>query len=247
MLEINQVHLSLGRLKVLNGLSLSVPAGQRHAVIGPNGAGKTTLFNLLSGRYRPQHGRVVFDGRDITGLPPHRINRLGLARSFQITNVFPGLSVFENVRQVVLARRGVRFDFLRRVDGFTQVADETMTVLGRIRLAGKRDVLAGELSYGEQRALEIGLTIASQPKLVLLDEPTAGMSADETREAIRLIDEVTRDHTLLIIEHDMEVVFSLADAITVINYGEILASGPPEEIRGHAKVREAYLGDRCLA
>ena len=244
MLEVTDLHKSFGKVQVILGVSLSVPQGQRHAIIGPNGAGKTTLFHLFSGNYKPDRGRIVFDGRDITGLPPHKINRLGLARSFQITNVFPGLSVLENVRAVVLARHRKRFNFYQTVESMKLVNQESLAVLEEIGLADRRRRLAGELAYGEQRALEIGLALASDPRLILLDEPTAGMSMDETREAVKLIDRVTEGKTLMIVEHDMEVVFSLADVITVINYGQVLASGTPEEIRNHPKVQEAYLGSQ---
>jgi branched-chain amino acid transport system ATP-binding protein len=244
MLEVKNVSISFDKLAIIEDLSFKVPKGQKHAIIGPNGAGKTTIFNMLSGRYKPSKGKIIFENRNITGLSPYRINRLGLARSFQITNVFPGISVFENIRQVVLSRHRIRFNAFSRVDAMTEITSESMDILDQIHLSMKKSVSAGELSYGEQRALEIGLTIASRPKMILLDEPTAGMSMDETREAIKLIDSVTKDHTLLIIEHDMEVVFSLANIITVINYGQILTSGPPEEIRGHKKVKEAYLGNR---
>lgn len=242
MLDVQDLYKSFGSVRVIDRISLSVPAGQRHAIIGPNGAGKTTLFHLFSGHYKPDHGEIVFDGHRIAGLPPHRINRLGLARSFQITNIFPGLTVHENVRAVVLSRHRIRYDFWRSVERMDVIHQETVKILESIGLANKSDRLAGELAYGEQRALEIGLTLASDPKLILLDEPTAGMSIDETREAVKLIDQVTKGKTLIVIEHDMEVVFSLADIITVIHYGKVLASGPPEEIRGHPKVKEAYLG-----
>jgi branched-chain amino acid transport system ATP-binding protein len=242
MLEVQDLYKSFGSVRVIDRISLSVPAGQRHAIIGPNGAGKTTLFHLFSGHYKPDHGQILFDGQRIAGLSPHRINRLGLARSFQITNIFPGLTVHENVRAVVLSKHRIRFDFFRSVDRMDVINRETVKILDSIGLANKAGRLAGELAYGEQRALEIGLTLASDPKLILLDEPTAGMSIDETREAVKLIDQVTRGKTLIVIEHDMEVVFSLADVITVIHYGKVLASGPPEEIRAHPGVKEAYLG-----
>ncbi|MDO8943828.1 MAG: ABC transporter ATP-binding protein [Desulfobacterales bacterium] len=242
MLEVTALHKRFGPVQVINGIHLTVAAGQRHAIIGPNGAGKTTLFHLFSGNSTPDSGAIVFDGRPIAGLPPHRINRLGLSRSFQITNIFAGLSVHENVRAAVLSKHGVRFDFLRPVGRMAAINRAAAAILEQIGLTDKADRLAGELAYGQQRALEIGITLASDPKMILLDEPTAGMSIDETREAVRLIDRVTRGKTLLIIEHDMEVVFSLADVITVLNYGEILASGSPAEIRGHPKVKQAYLG-----
>jgi branched-chain amino acid transport system ATP-binding protein len=242
MLKIRGLHKSFGQIQVIQGMTFTVDPGQRHAIIGPNGAGKTTLFNLITGKYKPQQGQILFNGKDVTGFSPHRLNRLGLARSFQITNVFPGLSVLENVRSGVLSRHGIRFNLGLNVDSRKAINEESLKLLKTIGLADKKDQLAGELAYGEQRALEIGLTLGSEPQLILLDEPTAGMSVDETRETVKLINEITRGKTLLIIEHDMEVVFALADAITVIHYGKVLASGPSESIRVDPKVKEAYLG-----
>lgn len=242
MLELRGLHKFLGEAKIINGVSLSVRRGECHAIIGPNGAGKTTLFHLISGNYAPDEGKIIFNGRNISGLPPHKINRMGLARSFQITNVFPGLSVLENVRAVILSKHRKRFNLFRNVERMPRINLESFEILKQLGLADKAEAFAGELSYGQQRALEIGLAIASNPQMILLDEPTAGMSMDETREAVELIERVTRGKTLVVIEHDMDVVFSLADNITVINYGEVLASGLPEEIRGHEDVRRAYLG-----
>jgi len=238
------LYKDFGGQNIIKGLSLSLDRGKRHAILGPNGAGKTTLFNLLSGLHKVSSGRIVFNGRDITDLPPYRINRLGIARSFQITNVFPKLSVFENVRAVLMSKHKIRFNFLRNILKWKNLENEILAVLDQIGLQEKREVQAGFLSYGEQRALEIGLTIASDPEVILLDEPTAGMSIDETRKAIKLIDKVTQGKSLLIIEHDMEVVFSLADVITVIHYGTNVATGSPKEIRANQKVKEAYLGDQ---
>jgi len=243
ILEVKDLYKHFGNLTAVNGISLSVGKRKRHAIIGPNGAGKTTLFNLLSGRFRPSQGQILFRRRDITGMSPYRINRLGISRSFQIINVFPQLSVFENVHTVLMSKHNIRYDFLRSLKRWKNVTDETFHLLEQIGLLDKKDVLAGFLSYGEQRELEVGLTIASDPDLILLDEPTAGMSMDETRQAIKLIDRVTQGKTLVIIEHDMEVIFSLADVITVMQYGKIVTTGSPEEIRKDQRVREAYLGD----
>jgi len=237
------LHKDFGNLTAVNGVSLSIGKGKRHAIIGPNGAGKTTLFNLLSGRFKPTQGRILFHGKDITGMPPYRISRLGIARSFQIINVFPQLSVFENIHAVLMSKHHIRYQFLRNLKKWKNVTEETFPLLEQIGLLDKKDVLAGFLSYGEQRALEVGLTIASDPELILLDEPTAGMSMDETRQAIKLIDRVTKGKTLVIIEHDMEVIFSLADVITVMQYGKVVTTGSPEEIRKDQRVKEAYLGD----
>jgi branched-chain amino acid transport system ATP-binding protein len=238
------LHKDFGSQKIINGISLSIGRGSRHAILGPNGAGKTTLFNLLSGFHKATSGRIIFKGNDITGLSPYRINRLGIARSFQITNVFPKLSVFENVRTVLMSKHKIRFNFLKNIRKWKNLEQETDAILEQIGLREKKEAQAGFLSYGEQRALEVGLTVASDPEVILLDEPTAGMSIDETRQAIKLIDKVTQGKTLVIIEHDMEVVFTLADVITVIYYGTVVATGSPEEIRANQKVREAYLGDQ---
>jgi branched-chain amino acid transport system ATP-binding protein len=243
ILEIIDLYKNFGDLVAINGFSLCVMRGKRHAIIGPNGAGKTTLFNLLSGRFKPARGRILFNGRDITGMSPYRISRLGIARSFQIINVFPQLSVFENVHAVLMSKNHIRYDFLRNIKRWKKLTEETVSLLEQIGLLDKKEVPAGFLSYGEQRGLEVGLTIASNPEIILLDEPTAGMSMDETRQAIKLIDRVTKGKTLVIIEHDMEVIFSLADVITVMQYGNIVATGSPEEIRKNQKVKEAYLGD----
>ncbi len=242
ILEVKDLYKHFGNLTAVNGINLSVDRGKRHAIIGPNGAGKTTLFNLLSGRFRPSQGQILFRGQDITKMPPYRISRLGIARSFQIINVFPQLSVFENIHAVLMSKHHIRYHFLRNLKKWKNVTEETFPLLEQIGLLDKKDVLAGFLSYGEQRALEVGLTIASDPELILLDEPTAGMSMDETRQAIKLIDRVTQGKTLVIIEHDMEVIFSLADLITVMQYGEVVTTGAPEEIRKDQRVKEAYLG-----
>jgi branched-chain amino acid transport system ATP-binding protein len=243
ILEMIDLYKNFGDLMAINGVNLSIGRGKRHAIIGPNGAGKTTLFNLLSGRFKPTRGRILFNRRDITGMAPYRISRLGISRSFQIINVFPQLSVFENVHAVLMSKNHIRYHFLRNVKKWEKVAQEAVSLLGQIGLLDKKDVPAGFLSYGEQRGLEVGLTIASDPELILLDEPTAGMSMDETRQTIRLIDRVTKGKTLVIIEHDMEVVFSLADVITVMHFGEIVATGSPKEIGNDQKVKKAYLGD----
>jgi len=243
ILELRDVYKDFDGLEVLFGISLGVPQGQRHAIIGPNGAGKSTIFNLITGKYAPSKGRIFFRGEDVTGTSPHILNRRGMARSFQITNIFRTMTVFQNVRNAVLSKNKIRYNLFTRLDRMKDVSDQTERVLEQIGLMDRKDVEAGLLSYGQQRALEIGLTIATEPELILLDEPTAGMSSEETREAVKLIERVTRGKTLVIVEHDMEVVFSLADRITVIYYGEVLASGPPDEIRQNQKVKDAYLGE----
>jgi branched-chain amino acid transport system ATP-binding protein len=241
-LELRDVHHDFGGLVVLQGVDLAVAEGERHAIIGPNGAGKSTLFNIVTGRLRPRRGRVVYRGRDITGAPPHRIARLGVGRSFQIINVFPRLTVFQHVRSAVVSRRGLRLDAWRILDRLGDVTRETEDVLALLGLGDRRDTPASALSYGEQRELEIALTVAIQPDLVLLDEPTAGLNTEETRKAVGLVRRVTEGKTLVMVEHDMDVVFTLADRISVIYYGRVLASGTPDEIRTNQEVQRAYLG-----
>ena len=247
ILELRDIHHDFSGLSVLSGIDLDVREGERHAIIGPNGAGKSTLFNIVTGRYAPTRGRVVYRGRDITGAPPHRIARLGVGRSFQIINTFPRLTVYENVRSAVVSRRRLRLDAWSRLDGRAEVAVETDEVVRLLGLHGRRDTPATELSYGEQRELEIALTVATRPDLVMLDEPTAGLNAEDTRRAIALIRRVTEGRTLVMVEHDMEAVFTLADRITVIYYGRVLATGAPDAIRSNDDVRRAYLGRKASA
>jgi branched-chain amino acid transport system ATP-binding protein len=241
-LELRQVHKSFGRTPIINGVDLAIAKGERHAIIGPNGAGKSTLFNLISGRFPPSSGHILLDGEEITGLDAQDINRRGLARSFQITNIFPRLSVYENVRCALLWSRGYRYSFWQRVGALADVRERTEEIVSKIGLMARRDRPAGVLSYAEQRALEIAITIAGGAGVILLDEPTAGMSRSETRDAVELIRSVTQGKTLVMVEHDMGVVFGLADRISVLVYGRILAAGTPDEIRGNSAVREAYLG-----
>jgi branched-chain amino acid transport system ATP-binding protein len=241
-LELRQVHKSFGRTPIINGVDLTIAKGERHAIIGPNGAGKSTLFNLISGRFAPSSGQILLGGEEITGLDAQDINRRGLARSFQITNIFPRLSVYENVRCALLWSRGYRYSFWQRIGALEDVRARTEEIVSKIGLIVRRDRPAGVLSYAEQRALEIGITIAGGADVILLDEPTAGMSRSETRDAVELIRNVTQGKTLVMVEHDMGVVFGLADRISVLVYGRVLAAGTPQEIRGNAAVREAYLG-----
>jgi branched-chain amino acid transport system ATP-binding protein len=244
-LQLLDVHKRFGVTPIIRGVNLDVRQGERHAVIGPNGAGKSTLFNLISGRFPVSSGQIRLDGADITGLPPFVINRRGLARSFQVTNIFPRMSVFENVRCGVLWSLGYRYSFWQRVAKARDASERTDSILEQINLTKRRDTPAGVLSYAEQRALEIGITIAGGADVILLDEPTAGMSRSETEHAVALIRRVSEGKTLLIVEHDMSVVFGLADKISVLVYGQIIASGVPEEIRGNPKVKEAYLGEEA--
>ncbi|MFY7981098.1 MAG: ABC transporter ATP-binding protein, partial [Limnohabitans sp.] len=223
-------------------VDLAVNAGERVAVIGPNGAGKSTLFNLISGRFGPTSGDILLNGQRIQNKTPYEINRMGLSRSFQITNIFPKLSVFENLRCAVLWSLGYKYTFMKFLSGLKDANDRTDELLDMIHLDKKRDVLAMNLTYAEQRALEIGVTIAGGADVILLDEPTAGMSKSETSRFIQLIKEVTVGKTLLTVEHDMGVVFGLADKIAVVVYGEVIAFDTPEAVRANPKVQEAYLG-----
>jgi branched-chain amino acid transport system ATP-binding protein len=233
---------SFGPVQIIRGVSLEIAAGERHAIIGPNGAGKSTLFNLVSGRLRPSSGEVRLRGESITGLPPFQINRRGLSRSFQITNIFPRLTVEENLRCAVLWSLGYRYAFWTSIDRIRDVRERAEWLMERIGLTARRSVQAGVLSYAEQRALEIGVTIGGSAEVILLDEPTAGMNNSETEQAVALIRKVTEGKTLVMVEHDMGVVFNLADRISVLVYGEIIASDTPERIREDPAVREAYLG-----
>ena len=243
VLELENVGKHFGALKVMEGANLTIAAGERHALIGPNGAGKSTLFNMISGMFPPTAGEIRLRGQRISGLPPHEINRLGLSRSFQITNIFHRLSVFENLRIGVMARHGIRYGLFTPVSRMRTVNEEAERILQRVRLTQRRDHPAGDLTYSEQRALEIGMTLARGADVILLDEPTAGMSREESQRAVQLIREVTEGKTLLVVEHDMNVVFSLCDRVSVLVYGRILATGTPDEIRNNAEVQEAYLGE----
>jgi branched-chain amino acid transport system ATP-binding protein len=240
--ELNDVRKSFGRTEIIRGANLQVRPGERVAIIGPNGAGKSTLFNLISGRFGCTSGEVRLHGERIDGLAPYEINRRGLARSFQVSNLFTRLSVFENVRCAVLWSMGYRYAFWKFLANLDDANDRTEEVLEMIHLDRKRDVLATNLTYAEQRALEIGITIAGGAGVVLLDEPTAGMSRSETRRFVQLIRDVTVGKTLLTVEHDMGVVFGLADRIAVLVYGEVIAFDTPEAVRANPRVQEAYLG-----
>jgi branched-chain amino acid transport system ATP-binding protein len=236
-----------GLTEIIRGVDLEIEAGERHAITGPNGAGKSTLFHLISGKSAPTGGRVYLQERDVTGLAPYEINRLGLSRSFQVTNIFPRLSVFENVRCALLWTEGYRYSFWHLVDRQTDLNRKTDDVLSDIGLAGRRDTPAGILTYAEQRALEIAITVAGGADVVMLDEPTAGMSHAETDEMVALIRRVTKGKTLVMVEHDMGVVFDLADRISVLVYGRIIASGTPARIRADPLVQSAYLGQAVRA
>jgi branched-chain amino acid transport system ATP-binding protein len=241
-LELAAVSKSFGNTEIIRGVDLAIPRGERHAIIGPNGAGKSTLYNLVSGRFPVSAGHILLNGEDITGLKPFEINRRGLSRSFQITNIFHNLSVFENLRCAVLWSLGYRYSFWHRLNGLADARQRADEVLDAIGLASRRDRPAGLLTYAEQRALEIGITIAGGASVILLDEPTAGMSRSETDHVVELVRRVTEGKTLVMVEHDMGVVFNLADRISVLVYGEVLATGTLAEIRTNPAVQEAYLG-----
>jgi branched-chain amino acid transport system ATP-binding protein len=236
------VQKRFGNTSVIRDVNLTVVKGERHALIGPNGAGKTTLFNLISGYMKPTAGRILLKDEIVSGLPPYQINRRGLSRSFQVSNVFPKMSVWENIRCALLWTTGHRYAFWKNIDNLPEVRERTAQILQDINLISRRDMPAGLLAYAEQRTLEVGITTAGGADVILLDEPTAGMSRAETERAVALIRRLTEGRTLLIVEHDMSVVFGLADRISVLVYGQIIASGTPEEIRGNPKVKEAYLG-----
>jgi branched-chain amino acid transport system ATP-binding protein len=240
--ELKNLEKNFGKTAIIRGVSLDVKSGERHAVIGPNGAGKSTLFNLISGRFQPSSGSIHLRGENITGLRPFEINRRGLSRSFQVTNIFPRLSVWENVRCAVLWSKGYKYSFWQNIDALEDVRARTAEILEQINMATRAEIPAGVLTYAEQRALEIGITIAGGAEIILLDEPTAGMSHSETESAVALIRSVTEGKTLIMVEHDMSVVFGIADRITVLVYGEVIASDAPTAIRGNAAVQEAYLG-----
>jgi branched-chain amino acid transport system ATP-binding protein len=247
ILSLKEVRKNFGAHEIIRGLTLAVHAGERHAIIGPNGAGKSTMFHLISGRLKVNSGTIEFRGADITRFKPYEINRRGLSRSFQINNFFPKLSVYENIRCAVLWPLGYRYAFWRFIDRLKDVNERAAEVIEMIGLSARRDAPAGLLAYAEQRALEIGITIAGGADVIMLDEPTAGMSRAETEQACALIRKVSAGLTLIMVEHDMSVVFELADRISVLVYGQIIASGTPQAIRANQAVREAYLGEETQA
>lgn len=241
-LELIGLRKKFGAMEIIRGVNLAIPSGERHAVIGPNGAGKSTLFHLVSGRYRPSGGSIRLRGEDIAGKAPQLIYRRGLSRSFQVTNIFPRLSVWENVRCATLWSMGYKYSFWRNVERLADARRRTEEILAEINLLDRWRLPAGMLTYAEQRALEIGLTIAGNADILLLDEPTAGMSRAETERVVSLIRRVSKKRTLLMIEHDMGVVFDLADRISVLVYGEVIASDTPKRVKANAAVQQAYLG-----
>ncbi len=244
-LQLTGVSKTFGPIKVIQDLNLDVARGERHAVIGPNGAGKSTLFNMISGMFLPSAGKISLNGQSIGGLSPHEINRAGLSRSFQITNIFHRMSVFENLRIGVLARHNQRFNLFNAIARMREINEETGRILDLVGLSVRANDLGGDLSYSEQRALEIGMTLSTGADVILLDEPTAGMSREETAQAVELIRKVTEDKTLVMVEHDMSVVFSLCDRVSVLVYGDILATDTPKAISENEAVQKAYLGEEA--
>jgi branched-chain amino acid transport system ATP-binding protein len=241
-IQILDVTKNFGPTEIIRGVNLEIRNGERHAIIGPNGAGKSTLFHLISARIPVTSGDIQLNGQSVIGLTPYQINRKGLSRSFQVTNVFPRLSVFENVRCSLLWSNGYGYSFWHRLKRLHDVNERAEQVIDGIGLRHRRDTPAGVLSYAELRALEIGITMASGAEVILLDEPTAGMSRSETGETVELIRKITAGKTLVMVEHDMGVVFNLADRVSVLVYGKIIATDVPERIRGNPAVQEAYLG-----
>jgi branched-chain amino acid transport system ATP-binding protein len=244
ILGVEKVKKSFDGFVAIDGVSFSIPKGEICSIIGPNGAGKTTLFNLITGHLSIDEGKLTFKGLDITSRPPHQICRLGVGRSFQRTNIFPRLTVFQNIQAAVLVHRGKSLTFFRPVESFFQ--EETEEILRRVGLQEYAQTVSGSLSYGFQKQLELGIALASEPELLLLDEPTAGMSAQETHQTMELIGKITREKglTLLFTEHDMEVVFSISQRIMVLHQGRLIAGGTPEEVHGNPEVQKVYLGER---
>lgn len=244
-ITVRGVDKKFGNVHIIQDLNLTIEKGERHALIGPNGAGKSTTFNLISGYITPTNGEVLLGEESIAGLPPYQINRLGLSRSFQVTNLLPRMTVWENIRCSVLWPLGKKYNFWRNIVKLKDVTERAEEILEHIGLAHRRNVTAGLLSYSEQRALEVGITTAGNPDVVMLDEPTAGMNTGETAHTVQLIRRLTEGRTLVMIEHDMSVVFGLADRISCLVYGHIIATGTPEQIRNDPKVKEAYLGEEA--
>ena len=243
ILTLNNISKSFGQTEIIRGVNLAIEDGEKHAIIGPNGAGKSTLFHLISGLHTVTGGSIKFKDQEIQNRPAFEINRLGLARSFQVTNIFHRMSVFENVRCALLWSKGFRYSFWHLLGRQGELNDASMHVLEEIGLSDRAQYPAGELAYAAQRALELGIAIASGADLIMLDEPVAGMSISEAQSAVELIRKVTSGKTLIMVEHDMNIVFDIADRISVLVYGEIIATDVPEKIRANPRVQEAYLGE----
>jgi branched-chain amino acid transport system ATP-binding protein len=241
ILEVRSVSRNFGKFRALNNISVSFRAGELTAIIGPNGAGKSTFFNVISGGVPPSEGEVLFEGRDITGIAPHDFARIGIAKSFQITNVFKQLSAFENVR-VALQMRVSRFQLLRPRQAYKELMHQADALLARVGLTASRDKLAGDLAHGQQRSLEVAMALACDPKLLLMDEPTAGMSPEETTVMMNLIRQLAAERTVILVEHKMKLVMGLCNRLIVLHHGELLVDGNPDEIRANSEVKRVYLG-----
>lgn len=244
ILELKNLGKNFGALKAVDNVSLTVEEGELRSIIGPNGAGKTTLFNLISGRIKPSAGTMLFGGEEINSLSPWEICRKGIARSFQITNIFLGLTVHENIRIAIQSRSDANYNIFKTASSLTGLHQKATQIAEQIGLTGKEELLAENLSHGDQRHLEIGIALATQPRLLMLDEPTAGMSPEETKETVQLIKKTARDLSVILIEHDVDVVFSVSDRISVMHYGRIIAEGRPDEVRQNEEVQRAYLGTK---
>jgi len=242
LLRIENLSKDFSGLRVLTGINLDILEGERHAIIGPNGAGKTTLFNIVTGAYKPSDGRIFFLERDVTDLPAYKIARLGLSRSFQITTVFPKMTVYENVRNAVVSKFNRRLNWVSLLNRDKEIEARTLHTIDLLGMGDVARIAASKLSYGRQRHLELALTVARDPLLIMLDEPTAGLNSEESRDAVKVIRQISEGRTLVMVEHDMDVVFNLADRITVLDDGTILATGTPEQIRENEGVKSAYLG-----
>ncbi len=247
ILSLQGVCKNFGATKIIQNVDLDIIEGEKHAIIGPNGAGKSTLFHLISGRYQVSAGRIQFKNQAIHNKPPYEINRLGLARSFQVTNIFPRLNVFENMRCALLWSRGYGYSFWQLLGRQKNLNEEAMHMLDQIGLTDRAKIPAGELAYAQQRALELGIAVAGGAELIMLDEPVAGMSHSEAENAVDLIRRITEGKTLVMVEHDMNIVFDVADRISVLVYGEVIATDVPEKIRGNPRVQEAYLGEAATS
>ena len=241
VLKTNSLTKNFGGLTAVDAVSFTVQKGDLQSIIGPNGAGKSTFFKLICGELKPTSGQILFDGKDITGLPQTTVSHLGIAVAYQITNIFPMLSVYENVRVAAQSRK-TTFNFWTRADSHGEIRDRTFRILEQIGLADDKDEVAANLSHGDQKRLEIGIALATQPKLLLLDEPTAGLAPAETRQTIELIKKIAEDLTIILVEHKMKVVREVSDKITVLHYGKLLAQGGPDDIQGNEEVRRVYLG-----
>ena len=244
LLEINNLSKNFGHVAALSHVTLSIRKGEITSLIGPNGAGKTTFYNVITGKFPPSSGRIIFQGEDITHFPPYRVWRKGISRSFQITNIFKTLTVFENIRSALMIHMGKSLNFFKPIDYFDELYEKSLKILRLIGLEEQKDLSCQAISHGDMRIVEVGVVLASEPKLVFLDEPTAGMNPEETKRMVRLIQDLfeTTGTTFFLTEHDMNVVFSISHRIIVLNYGRILADGPPEEIRQNEEVKQAYLG-----